>query len=343
MKALLQHKASTYIILLMLNLIQGSAYCRVITIYGAEQGLTLQQKNTRDTTYILSLGSFSNQQNAISYQHKIRTKINEPVHLKHNNNTSVPYAVIIGPITEPETVRQISQAILSTHPTSKPMRSSYQPQPTFKPSPRPTPSIGLEKDAALMPPTNTQPWSVTAGLGYTSIQNTYGGHGQTPFGRFAIGKALRSFNTMGLSSDSNLGLELGIQNGKRLPLNISEQEASTLGGLPIWTTLQPMIDVLATLRISPMSNQHFIGLVKGGMAYRRWQMDRGTINNVYQVGGEVQAGIGYAISPSYTLSLLYQGIFGANPNFTLSADTFTGHINNIPIQNGILLNFGITL
>ncbi len=188
-----------------------------------------------------------------------------------------------------------------------------------------------------MPMIEVHPWSVTASLGYTSYDYAANGEGQTPVGRFAIGKALCDFG------QSSFGLELGVQNGNTMDLFIPQSTLDLLGGLPVNATITPLLDLLATLRISVSSTTPLFVDLKGGAAYRRMNVDRVTVNNKSQFAGEFQGGIGVPITDSSTLSLLYQGVYGGNLGFTVNATSATGHINNIPVQNGILLSLNITL
>ena len=188
-----------------------------------------------------------------------------------------------------------------------------------------------------MPLIETHPWSVTASLGYTSYEYGTDGTGQTPIGRFGIGKALCDIG------QSSLGAEIGIQNGNTMRLFIPQATLDLLGGLPITATVTPMIDLLGTLRVSFASNSPLFADIKGGLAYRRMYIARETVNNKYQFAGEFQLGVGMPIADSSTLSLLYQGIWGGNLTYTANAASGTGQISNIPIQNGILLSLNITL
>jgi hypothetical protein len=80
-------------------------------------------------------------------------------------------------------------------------------------------------------------------------------------------------------------------------------------------------------------------LVGMGNAYRRLQVnDRITFNDISEVAFELQAGLGMQISDRASLSLNYQGIFNGNTTYNINATSFTGHISNIPVQNGILLS-----
>ena len=57
----------------------------------------------------------------------------------------------------------------------------------------------------------------------------------------------------------------------------------------------------------------------------------------------MQAGLGYALSERANLNVSYQGIFGGNPDFHFNADSATGRVSNIPVQNGVLLGLTVTV
>ena len=193
------------------------------------------------------------------------------------------------------------------------------------------------------------PWSVVGSIGYTAYQNSYNSNGQTPVGRLAIAKDLFNLGDTGIGNDlfnaagTHIGLELGVQNGNRMPISVPQATLDTLGGLPISTTVKPMLDLLATVQVAPMAETPAFLVVKGGIAYRQWQMDRDTVNNLSEVAGEVQAGVGIPVSDAATLSLLYQGVYGSSPHFTVNTTAATGHVSNIPVQNGVLLSLSMTL
>jgi hypothetical protein len=192
--------------------------------------------------------------------------------------------------------------------------------------------------APVMPMVEVHPWSVTASLGYTSYDSGTAGTGQTPIGRFAIGKA---FCDIGQSS---VGAELGVQNGTNMRLFIPQDTLDVLGGAPVMVTVTPMLDLLGTLRVSFASNSPVFGEAKVGLAYRRmYVLDRVDVNNKYQFAGEVQAGAGVAITDSATISVLYQGVYGGSLGFTADASALTGQMKNIPVQNGLLASLNITL
>lgn len=180
---------------------------------------------------------------------------------------------------------------------------------------------------------NTGPWSVTASLGYSVYQDMYSEDGQSAMGRLAIGRAVYENKRL------TLGMEVGVQNGKTMRLGVPQETLDELGSLPIQSTVNPMLDLLATIKTAPLGNSSINTQLKAGIAYRRWEFnDRTSINDLSQVAGEIQAGFGYAISSKSSLSLFYQGVFGNHPNFEVDALAQTGHVHSIPIQQGIFLS-----
>ena len=188
-----------------------------------------------------------------------------------------------------------------------------------------------------MPMIEVHPWSVTASLGYTSYEYGAHGTGQTPVGRLAMGKALCDFGP------SSFGLELGVQNGNEMHLLIPQARLTPLGGMPLEATITPLLDLLATLRISVAPTSTVFIDLKGGAAYRRMYVDRARVNQKSQFAGEFQGGVGMPITDSSTISILYQGVYGGSLDFTVNTTALTGHISNIPVQNGVLVSLNITL
>jgi hypothetical protein len=197
-----------------------------------------------------------------------------------------------------------------------------------------------------------RPWSFVGGLGYAWYDFGYDGgdsadpaaqdsidDGQTAVGRFAIARDLIKLRTM------QFGLELGVQSGNTMRLDIPQVTLDLLGGMPVQADIKPMLDLLATATTEPLTGQFpAYGILKAGIAYRRMQInERVTVNDLQQVGFELQAGLGAAISDRAQLALLYQGVFNGSTNFTVNTETGTGHVSNIPMQNGLLLVLSYTL
>ena len=178
-------------------------------------------------------------------------------------------------------------------------------------------------------------WALTGGVGYTNFENMYQNEGQSAVERIA-------FDSMFLKIRSLLlGIELGAQNGNTMNLGVDQTTLEELGGAPIQTTVKTIIDLLVAIKapFDTKSTVPIFGVLKGGIAYLNWQFnDRTTINFMSNIAGEVQAGLGVALGEKADLSLVYQGIYGGNPNFQANLTNETGYISSIPIQNGVLLN-----
>lgn len=231
------------------------------------------------------------------------------------------YTVIVGPIPT-----RVQLERLTRPPEPQKVQRSL-------PAVAPKPLYQIVEIPLLIQPATRHPWSVIGSIGYTNYQNMYLNDGQTAVLRLALGRDLFKVNLW------TIGLEGGVQNGNTMRLYAPQSTLDILGELPIQTTVKPLIDLLFTLKAPPFSKTPFIPLFKGGLAARRWQFsDRDSINNLSKIGGEVQAGFAYPINKRINLSVLYQGIFGSNPDFQVNAAAETGHVSDIPIQNGVLLS-----
>lgn len=184
---------------------------------------------------------------------------------------------------------------------------------------------------ASLSKTINYPWTVSASLGYADYQYVHRGDHITAMGRFAIGRDLLK------KGPFLFGLELGLQSGNQMRLQMTEEEVDALGGLLVQTTLKPMVDALATVRVTPELTAPLFLQLKAGAVYRQWQMDRDTINDISQLASEIMVGCGYTITPNASITLSYQGIFGSKPDFTIDLESGIGHVQNIPVQHAILL------
>ena len=179
------------------------------------------------------------------------------------------------------------------------------------------------------------PWLITGSAGFANFDNSGDNSGGAMVGRFAIGKAFYN------SGHTLAGLELGIQNGNRMSIGASQATLDEMGSLPIWTTVKPMMDILGTIQVGSDKTDAFL-ILKGGLAYRQWETERQSINNLSQLAGEVQAGIGLPIAKMATLNVLYQGVYGGSVDFRVNPDS-SGHVANIPAQNGVLISLSLLL
>lgn len=182
-----------------------------------------------------------------------------------------------------------------------------------------------------------QGWYVNLGMGYAKINQVQPSDSETMIGKLGIGKTLFHF-----SHGVSAGTELGVQTGNTMRMGVSQDQLNALGGLPIQTTLKPIMDLLATLKIK---TGKFLFLdTRFGAAYRSWQInDRETVNNVNDIRPELEVGLGSKINQRFDLSLLYQTIFSSPYSFTVDPVEGIAHVNNIPQQSGVLLIASINI
>lgn len=180
------------------------------------------------------------------------------------------------------------------------------------------------------------PWSLEIGLGYGQYQNMYVSDGQVFLARVGIAKEVIQYLAL------HGGMELGIQSGNTARLKISDSEKYALGGLPIDTTIKPMLDMLLTGKVYTQLDSPLYGIFKAGAIVRHWQFNnRGSINDITRVDPEFQLGVGMDVAKRLSLSLSYQGIIGRNPDFKIISPDCEAHVSNISGMNSVVL--GITI
>ncbi|CEK11019.1 hypothetical protein [Legionella hackeliae] len=189
------------------------------------------------------------------------------------------------------------------------------------------PAISLEE-------TQGNRWSLIASLGYGQYQHMYSNEGKTPLGRLAVAAELLT------TTQTAFGLEVGVQNGNRMRVAVPVNTLDILGGV-VKTTVKPMLDLLLTANTTPINESLLFTQLKGGIAYRQWQMETDFISNKTELAGEVQAGFGYPLTEVTSLNLLYQGVFGGNPRLRQNSWSDSWHFSSIPVQHGILFGFSV--
>lgn len=182
-----------------------------------------------------------------------------------------------------------------------------------------------------------QPLSVTTSIGTGKYQYLHNSSSKTALGRLALS------NDMVLTGALAWGLELGIQNGNKMHLAIPSQTLAILQWLPVKTSLGPMFDLLITAKSDPIAGSSLFAQIKGGISYRKWQIENQAINSMSQVAAEIQAGLGYPLTALASLNLLYQGVLGNDPNLVINPNTKTGHINSIPSLHAVLLGLSVNI
>lgn len=178
-------------------------------------------------------------------------------------------------------------------------------------------------------------FGVSGSMGASNYHETYANDGKSILGRLSLEVQ------HDVSESLSLGVEIGVQNGNTMRLNISKPILDVLGGEPVGVVIKPLLDVLATLKVTPFDNPGLFGFVKGGVAYRQLQVDRNEVNDLAKINPEIQVGLGYGMNDNAALFLVFQHVFGNNPNYQANPLTETGYIQGLPSQDSILMGLSI--
>lgn len=176
---------------------------------------------------------------------------------------------------------------------------------------------------------------VSGSIGATNYQQAYANDGQSILGRLSLNAQYD------VTESLNVGLEIGVQNGNTMRLDIPKPELDMLGGEPVTVVIKPLLDVLGALKVTPFDNPGLFGFIKGGIAFRQLQVNRNEVNNLTKISPELQVGIGYGVKDNSSLFLGFQHVFGSNPNYQVNPLTETGYIEGLPSQDSILM--GLTI
>ena len=144
--------------------------------------------------------------------------------------------------------------------------------------------------------------------GYGTVDGAYGQDGNVSQGRLTLGLHAKNFDKL------SLGAELGVQSGNTMRLNAGPDVIEVSGGLPIQSTLKPIVDALITAQYQFYTTRPLFAILKGGIAYRQLQLDNRSSaqDNLNKVNGEFQAGLGFGVTQNVRITALYQGIYSTN-------------------------------
>lgn len=171
--------------------------------------------------------------------------------------------------------------------------------------------------------------------GYGNIKGADKQDGQVAQGRLALGLHAAEYKCL------SFGTEIGVQSGNTMRLDANSTIITVTGGLPIQSTLKPLLDILITVKGQLLPNYPLFALLKGGVAYRQLVLnDRSSSQDgLKKVNGELQAGLALNLTDHATLTASYQGIYSdANAGVNLNT---VGNvtINRIPTQQAGFLGF----
>jgi hypothetical protein len=179
------------------------------------------------------------------------------------------------------------------------------------------------------------PWRVSLGFGYGHFQDMFYQDGYYPSLKIALGKGLISTNHI------NLGLELGMETGNTMRLDVPKPLLNQVGGMPMQSTVKPIFDILETLQAE--INRRFFGVLKAGGALRSWQFERCSSVDKMQVNPEFQVGMGYHINQKSYVELVYRSIVGRPLTYVVNTGNEQLYVSGSPTQQGILLNITLLL
>ena len=176
-------------------------------------------------------------------------------------------------------------------------------------------------------------WFMSGAFGMNTYQDLGNNQDKRAVGRLGLGKTIYTDTYIKLS------LEAGIQSGASQRLTFSKDDIDALGGVPIETQIQPMLDVLFGIKTETFNEVPIFSFIKGGVAYRQMQTDRDDVNNLSLYSPEIQAGFGYRVNEKASITLNYQYVWGEKPTLVVNPISETGILNNIPSQQAVMLGF----
>jgi hypothetical protein len=178
-------------------------------------------------------------------------------------------------------------------------------------------------------------FTVGAYGGYGVVNGGYHQDGQVAQSRLAIGMRAAQYKKL------TFGTELGVQSGNAMRLNASSALMTSVGCLPIDSTLKPFLDLLVTVKTRIDPSYPIFAVLKGGIAYRQLVLNgrSSSHDGLRRVNGELQAGLAFRLTDHASLAVFYQGIYsGTNAGLDLdSAGDVT--IRRIPTQQAGFLGF----
>lgn len=145
---------------------------KVINVYGLEQGKQLNRGKQDGVSYILQIGAFKNQDNALKCKKNYSNKTTFQIRVQKPAKKNGTYFVVMGPFTDPLELRNVSQQLLSEpkiqpHTSfakvtlapklketpvainSPPVNQTSFVEPQVKPAPKPLPLLPQEESSLV--------------------------------------------------------------------------------------------------------------------------------------------------------------------------------------------------
>ena len=154
--------------------------------------------------------------------------------------------------------------------------------------------------------------------------------GQYSLLKLSIGKELFHYHS------TAIGLELGVETGNTMRLDISKTLLNQLGGLPFQSQMKPTSDLLGIIR-APIYSTRLNVLLKTGVAFRTWQFERCSADDRSQVDPEFQFGFAWQVNNSVYLQLSGRTIIGQKVRYSINPLEEQLIITGMPSQYGVLI------
>ncbi|STX39284.1 hypothetical protein [Legionella feeleii] len=180
-------------------------------------------------------------------------------------------------------------------------------------------------------------WVIDGALGMAFYSGAVDKDRQSATGRISLGHVLTT------QTYWQAAFEAGIQSGNTLSLHFAKEDIDALGGVEIEAELKPILDLLVSLKTETLINFPVFSWIKGGVAYRQFQVDKTAVNNLKDLAPELIAGFGYQINEQAAIHLGYQFIWGQNPQLTVDEVNETATLRHIPVQQSVMLGFSYLL
>lgn len=189
-----------------------------------------------------------------------------------------------------------------------------------------------------VPNNHTNWWSpsrlyIGAYGGYGNVSGAYKNDGQMAQGRLGLGLHAAEYRAV------TLGAEVGVESGNDMRLQADTALMDSTGGLPIQSTLKPLLDLLITVQGRFSENYPVIGILKGGIAYRQLQLEDRTSSRdeLRKINPELQLGLGTNITQNVILTAFYQGIYSGSTAGVSLNSVGDATISHIPTQQAVFV------
>jgi hypothetical protein len=184
---------------------------------------------------------------------------------------------------------------------------------------------------ALSFSSNAQPdyYGMLSG-GYGVFQHVLPQDGASGVLRFSLGAQVP------IQKNLNIGMEISTQTGNRMRIN-TENAIPAVGTAPVFLTVKPILDALATVTYNLDESSIFFE-VKGGAFYSDGMVDSRTIPNKSQISPEIVGGLGIHVTSMVNIVVYYQHIFSGQATLAnIDVLSGTANLSQLPtLQTGFI-------